>query len=160
MKKKEPKDKKSPGSIKQFEQDLPIILKKYNVRVSKPFGCYPEDVEAVLTRLEEENNNLAKENTQLAEDAEKFKKQYKEVQAEFTKFKMQVQLMKFETSTPEADEAALQKGMQEITNTSKKPTLKISTAKLSSASSDKKSPSKSTFDDLISPRKKNDGGKL
>lgn len=154
MKKKEAKGSRKPsGSARQFEQSLPDIIRNNNIRISNPYGCYPEDVASVLEKLISENNNLAKENTMLREESDKFKKQYKEVQAEFSKFKMQVNLMRFETSTPEEDEATAAAGMQSIID-KKKPSIKLNTAKLSNTKPSKPSSGKSTFDNLISPRKK------
>ncbi len=154
MKKKEAKDgKKSIGSVKQFEQDLPDILKKYNIRVSKPYGCYPDDIAEVLEKLENENNLLAKENKSLAEEAEKQKKLYKEVQAEFTKFKMQVQLLRFEGNTDEQAMGMVEDGMKDIMGNSDKPKpkLKINGTKLNGG---KPTPSKTSFTNLITPKKK------
>lgn len=159
MKKKEAKGGKKPiGSAHQFEQDLPDIVKKYSIRVSKPYGCYPEDIANALQKLEDENNNLGKDNTALRDELDKTKKLYKEMQAEFTKFKMQVQLMRFDNSSLEEDEASIEEGMKEITS-KKKPSIKLNTAKLTTTNSSKPSSGKSTFDNLISPKKK-DGGNL
>ena len=40
------KTKRSPQKLaKKFEQELPEVAKRHNIRVSSPYGYYPEDDE-------------------------------------------------------------------------------------------------------------------
>lgn len=64
---KEKSSRKETQKAKEFEKktkDSPIA-KEFNLRVSKPYGYYPEDVEKSIKGLKNEINSLSKENANL-----------------------------------------------------------------------------------------------
>ena len=104
MIKKEKSIKKSPQKLaKRFESDLPEIAKRLEIRVSSPYGYYPEDVDKHLIRLELDVSSLIKENTALSSDVDKYKRQSQSLQSELTNLKMQMSLMEIpDISTAES----------------------------------------------------------
>ena len=156
-KKKESTAKKPSASTRKFNQELPAIAKKYNIRVSSPFGYYPEDVNRVLEKLEQSNNILAKENAELTKKYEAKNTDYKNLRTEFTNFKLEVSKMQLESTSFDESLAKINRGFGQINEKNEtkpaapsEPKLKIKPLKLSSPSSDS---GQSTFNNLISPKK-------
>ena len=70
---KEKSSRKETQKAKEFEKktkDSPIA-KEFNLRVSKPYGYYPEDVEKSIKGLKNEISNLSKENANLNDTIKK-----------------------------------------------------------------------------------------
>lgn len=68
------------SKIKKSNEEVPPRAKKHNIRVSKPYGLFPQDVETVLENIETERDNLLvlidnykKEIEQLKEDNQDLK---------------------------------------------------------------------------------------
>ena len=133
-------------SAEEFQKNLPDVAKRYSLRISKPYGYFPEDVHNIITSLEEQANRLAKENTKLTEEADTAKKQLKDIS--------------FEPTTEEKELAMIEEGMSSISSTNKaeaKPKIKLNPIKLNGKSGSESH--KSTFNNLIQPRQnENDGG--
>ena len=89
---------------KTVKEKLPETLEKLNIRVSTPYGAYPEDVETVvsdlLEKLETANAELSKKNTQLERDLHL-------VNTELAKMKIDVSLMSIPETTEEEDSKML-----------------------------------------------------
>lgn len=92
---------------KTVKERLPETLEKLNIRVSTPYGAYPEDVETVVSdllekvdKLETTNAELSKKNTQLERDLHL-------VNTELAKMKIDVSLMSIPETTEEEDSKML-----------------------------------------------------
>ena len=89
-------------AAKKFESNLPEVAKRNNIRVSSPYGYYPEDVDKVIIELENTNKMLQKENNHLTNQLEDYKSRANAAQNELSKLKMQISLMEIpDTSTEE-----------------------------------------------------------
>lgn len=159
MRKKDDKSKKPANSAQKFEQELPEIAIKYNLRVSKPYGYYPDDVNSVLKKLDEIISNLERENIELGKRAEKAETQYAAVSQEFTRFKIGVQTMGLKNTTLEEDIAMTESAIDAIVKPKPAKSLNFKPAKVSTPAAKNvpvpaKAPAKpTTFNNLISKRK-------
>ena len=110
MAKKEKKAKKirSPQKkAEKFEQELPELARRLGIRVSSPYGYYPEDVDKIITKLEQDVSNLTKENKNLRDEVHKHKENATALQTELTQIKMQVSLMEIPDASAEENFAML-----------------------------------------------------
>lgn len=100
---KKPKNvNKATSGAKKFEADLPEVAKRHNIRVSSPYGYYPEDVDKIILNLEKEISNLSKENKQLADEIEGKKQDISKLQKQFNDLRFQI--MTGETTDTSAEE--------------------------------------------------------
>lgn len=56
------------------KEDITEIIKKYNIRVSNPYGCYPPDVDNTLKTLETQVEQLMNTASSLQKENEEYKK--------------------------------------------------------------------------------------
>ena len=105
---KEPKVQKGGKKVKnprkmaeKFEQDLPEVAKRHNIRVSSPYGYYPEDADKVIIDLEEAVNNLTKENMRLRDEYNTAKANELSLQNEYQSLRMQMSLMEYPDASME-----------------------------------------------------------
>lgn len=89
---KEPKPKKDRRGAK-IENELSELAKDLGIRVSSPYGYYPEDVDPIIAGLQKNVSDLTKENKQLAEDLHDIQSKLKSTQSELSQLKMQMSLM-------------------------------------------------------------------
>lgn len=89
---KEPKQKNSRKSSK-IEHELSQLAKDLGIRVSSPYGYYPEDVDPIIADLQKTVSDLTKENKTLSEDLNDTQNKLKSVQSELSQLKMQMSLM-------------------------------------------------------------------
>ena len=68
---KEKSSRKETQKAKEFEKKSSPIAKEFNLRVSKPYGYYPEDVEKAIKGLKNEISSLSKENANLNDSIKK-----------------------------------------------------------------------------------------
>lgn len=109
-------NKNSKGmSAKKFENELPEVARRHNIRVSSPYGYYPEDVDKIIVRFEEDVSSLEKENGLLSKKIEKQAGELKSLQFELTQLKMQVSLMEIPDTSTEQDFAMMGSGLGTIT---------------------------------------------
>lgn len=102
------KTKSTPQkNAKKFEQELPEVAKRHNIRVSNPYGYYPEDVDKIILALEKDISNLTKENSQLSKDLYTQKQMNSSLQTELSQIKMQVSLMDIPDASTEENFAML-----------------------------------------------------
>ena len=66
---KKQKQKDKVGS--KIEQDKSQLAKDLNIRISSPYGYYPDDVDPIIIDLQTQLSNLSKENKQMAEEIDK-----------------------------------------------------------------------------------------
>jgi hypothetical protein len=88
----EPKQKKDRHGSK-IEHELSELAKDLGIRVSSPYGYYPEDVDPIIAGLQKTVSDLTKENKQLAEDVNDVQSKLKSTQSELSQLKMQMSLM-------------------------------------------------------------------
>ena len=108
-------NKKDAQKAKEFTKNLSSIAKEFSLRVSKPYGYYPEDVEKTIRGLKGEIANLSKENQTLTEkynkaveDNELLKNQLTRLELEnnqlardLNEFKIQQATMELPAMSPE-----------------------------------------------------------
>ncbi len=108
---KQPKSNKSVKSpqkkAEKFEQELPEIAKRLGIRVSSPYGYYPEDVDKIISNLEKDVSSLTKENKDLRDQVHNAEEKSKSLQTELTQIKMQVSLMEIPDASTEENFAML-----------------------------------------------------
>lgn len=108
--------KNSKGmSAKKFENELPEVARRHNIRVSSPYGYYPEDVDKIIVHFEEDVSSLEKENGLLSKKIEKQAEELRSLQFELTQLKMQVSLMEIPDTSTEQDFAMIGSGLGTIT---------------------------------------------
>ena len=84
---------------KKQGQELPEIIKKYNIRISTPNGCFPEDVDKVLEDLEKQIKNLSSENQRLEVQNTQIKNDFELVKAENQKLRFQIMNFNYEDTS-------------------------------------------------------------
>lgn len=104
---KKDKTNRNVKAAKKFEQDLPEVAKRLHIRVSNPYGYYPEDVDKIILNLEKSVNDLEHENKELRDKYNEADENLKRTQSELTKLKMQISLMEFPDVSPEEDFIAM-----------------------------------------------------
>lgn len=78
---------------KKFENNLPEVAKRNNIRVSSPYGYYPEDVDNVIIELENNLKLTQKENDHLTNMLKSTREELEDAKTELTKLKMQISMI-------------------------------------------------------------------
>lgn len=86
---------------------LSDVIVRNGIRVSSPYGCYPEDVENVLLKYEDLVNNLQSETQRLDRELERVKSDYKMVDDELRRLKFDMTVMEVPDTSAETDMAML-----------------------------------------------------
>lgn len=89
---KEKKTSKNKSSSK-IENELSDLAKSLNIRVSSPYGYYPEDVDPIISQLQKDVSSLTKENKKLADENNELKSLNSSLKSELTHLKMQMTMM-------------------------------------------------------------------
>lgn len=92
---------------KTVKEKLPETLEKLNIRVSTPYGAYPEDVETVVSDLLEKVNKLETTNAELSKKSTQLERDLHLVNTELAKMKIDVSLMSIPETTEEEDSKML-----------------------------------------------------
>lgn len=92
---------------KTVKEKLPETLEKLNIRVSTPYGVYPEDVETVVSDLLEKVNKLETTNAELSKKNTQLERDLHLVNTELAKMKIDVSLMSIPETTEEEDSKML-----------------------------------------------------
>lgn len=92
---------------KTVKEKLPETLEKLNIRVSTPYGAYPEDVETVVSDLLEKVNKLETANVELSKKNTQLERDLHLVNTELAKMKIDVSLMSIPETTEEEDSKML-----------------------------------------------------
>lgn len=92
---------------KAVKEKLPETLEKLNIRVSTPYGAYPEDVETVVSDLLEKVNKLETTNAELSKKNTQLERDLHLVNTELAKMKIDVSLMSIPETTEEEDSKML-----------------------------------------------------
>lgn len=152
------KNKNSPQKKAQkFEQEAPESLKRNNIRISSPYGAYPEDVDKIIRKMEKDISDLTKENKQLSEELEQEQQKGKALQFELTQMKMQISLMEIPDVSTEESMAMLSRvstitGVNEdvpVQPQPKAPHVELHEVKAETTSP---KPKQATYSNLIRPR--------
>lgn len=137
---KKPKKSKNDAGEKAVEQSLSQLAKDLGIRISSPYGYYPEDVDPIILELQHTVSELEKENKKLAEDAHDSKNKLDLANSELSQLRMQMALMevpdlsteeefamlgKIDSITGNYDSAPISDIKQSMDNNARKPTLKI-----------------------------------
>ena len=166
------KTKRSPQKLaKKFEQELPEVAKRHNIRVSSPYGYYPEDTDKIILQLEKDVSNLTKENKLLSQELYETKENLSKIQTELTQFKMQMSLMEIPDVSPTENFAMLSRmstingqNMEmpiEDIDVPKPSGLKTISVQSSNTNTDGNTIKKqSTYSNLIKPRENNTKQKI
>lgn len=87
------------------------IAKKYSIKVSKPAGYYPPDVDSTLIKLTERIEDLEKENKKLEEEVKKLIEQKDSLNKQLTEIKLEnvnkVATIVMPSTTPDQDREML-----------------------------------------------------
>lgn len=128
--KKEKSTNKSSNTLaaKKFEAEKPEVAKRHNIRVSNPYGYYPEDVDKIILSLESQISNLQKENTRLEEARNDLEKRFNNINDQYQAFKAQVILMEGSTDTSAEEDFANLSRIGDITG---KPQPQVMNKKIS-----------------------------
>lgn len=92
---------------KTVKEKLPETLEKLKIRVSTPYGAYPEDVETVVSDLLEKVNKLETANAELSKKNTQLERDLHLVNTELAKMKIDVSLMSIPETTEEEDSKML-----------------------------------------------------
>lgn len=103
---KEPKQPKKNKSSK-VEQDLSELAKRLGIRVSSPYGYYPEDVDPIIANLEKAVSDLEIENKKLSEQLHVTQTNLSSASSELAQIKMQMSLMEVPDLSAEEEFAML-----------------------------------------------------
>jgi hypothetical protein len=137
---KKPKKSKNEAGEKAVEQSLSQLAKDLGIRISSPYGYYPEDVDPIIIELQRTVSELEKENKKLAEDAYDSKNKLDLANSELSQLRMQMALMevpdlsteeefamlgKIDSITGNYDSAPISDIKQSMDTTTRKPALKL-----------------------------------
>ena len=86
----------------KLEQDKSQLAKDLNIRISSPYGYYPDDVDPIIIDLQNQISNLSKENKQLTDNNDKLKKDNEALRTEITRMKFSAQLFERPISMEES----------------------------------------------------------
>lgn len=75
---------------KKIEQDKSEIAKKYQFRISNPYGYFPEDVDKVVQQLASDLSEYTKENKRLSEELNKAQDEVREANVRITELTFQI----------------------------------------------------------------------
>lgn len=98
--------KKKKNEIRNANDKSDFAI-EYNIRVSKPYGYYPEDVEALIGRFKDSISTLEKENKILTDKCDELTKDKAAAESQLQQLVMQVSLMGFPDSSTAQDELML-----------------------------------------------------
>ena len=106
---KAPKETKQPkkGKSSKVEQDLSELAKRLGIRVSSPYGYYPEDVDPIIANLEKTVSDLEIENKKLSEQLHTTQTNLSSASSELAQIKMQMSLMEVPDLSAEEEFAML-----------------------------------------------------
>lgn len=80
--------KKTSKNEKKIEHEKSELAKNLGIRISHPYGYYPEDVDPIIAGLQSELSNLTKENISLSEELVQLKAKHKDLLSLYQKMKM------------------------------------------------------------------------
>ena len=95
---------KAKNSTK-IEHDKSELAKKLNIRISNPYGYYPEDVDPIILQLQKDVSSLTKENKELSDKLYTAEKNLKDLSIEFQQFKLNASLV--EIKEPSIEESLI-----------------------------------------------------
>lgn len=77
----------------KIEADKSELAKNLGIRISNPYGYYPDDVDPIIQKLQNDVASLTRENKQLTDQVADLTKKNKSLSSELSQLKIQVSLM-------------------------------------------------------------------
>lgn len=77
----------------KIQKELSDLAKSLNIRVSSPYGYYPDDVDPIIKSLQDKVEKLEKENKELIASVDDYKSKNTALGNELSQLKLQVSLM-------------------------------------------------------------------
>ena len=101
--KKPKKDKKGA----KIEQELSDLAKSLGIRVSSPYGYYPEDVDPIIIGLQKTVSDLTKENKMFADKNYELEEANRDALQQITKLKMEMSMIQMDIPSQEDSISAI-----------------------------------------------------
>ena len=101
--KKEVDTKRSKDFAAKKESEKSAIAKQFGIRVSSPYGYFPEDVDRILEDLQSQLTNLSKENKFASDKLKRITDEREAIKKQLTELKMQISLMEVPDTSAEED---------------------------------------------------------
>ena len=89
--------------------ELSEVAKRHNLRVSNPYGYYPEDVDRVLIKFEGLVNQLQRETVKLEADLQQALTDKKIIDGELKRLRFEMSIMEVPDTTTEEDFSMISK---------------------------------------------------
>lgn len=103
---KEKKPKKDKVGAK-VEHELSDLAKSLSIRVSSPYGYYPDDVDPIIIGLQKSVSELTKENTQLSKQVHELEEENRDALSQISKLKMEMSLIQMSAPSQEDSLSAI-----------------------------------------------------
>lgn len=91
------KRKASKDDVK-MQQEKSQLAKDLGIRISNPYGYYPDDVDPIIKKLQDELNLLTKENKQMRDQIGDLQHKNNSLSTELTSLKLQISMTEFPVS--------------------------------------------------------------
>lgn len=83
---------KSRKQDRKIQQEKSQLAKDLNIRISSPYGYYPEDVDPIILDLQKTVSDLTKENKQLSDTVGDLTKKNADLSKQFSQLKLQMSI--------------------------------------------------------------------
>lgn len=97
------KNKKKKDNINRKEYEKSEIAIKHGIRISNPYGYFPEDVDRIIKDMESQLSNLSKENKTLSDNLSTTIKERDAASSELRTLLMQVSAMEIPDTSTETE---------------------------------------------------------
>lgn len=91
-KKSKEKTKRSNRQDSAVQQEKSQLAKDLGIRISNPYGYYPDDVDPIISNLQKQINDLSKENKMLRDEVGDLTNKNKSLSNELTSLKLQISI--------------------------------------------------------------------
>lgn len=97
-KKPKEKTKRSKRQDSAVQQEKSQLAKDLGIRISNPYGYYPDDVDPIISNLQKQVNDLSKENKMLRDEVGDLTNKNKSLSNELTSLKLQISITEIPVS--------------------------------------------------------------
>lgn len=97
-KKSKEKTKRSKRQDSAVQQEKSQLAKDLGIRISNPYGYYPDDVDPIISNLQKQINDLSKENKMLRDEVGDLTNKNKSLSNELTSLKLQISITEIPVS--------------------------------------------------------------
>lgn len=105
---------KSRKQDRKIQQEKSQLAKDLNIRISSPYGYYPEDVDPIILDLQKTVSDLTKENKQLSDTVGDLTKKNADLSKQFSQLKLQMSIAEIPISLDD-NLTNISKGLGNIT---------------------------------------------